>query len=58
MSFPRRVHDLFRARVKVHIDLVRDLAVVVRVSVVVRVLHQVAELRVLPRARLIEISVA
>ena len=58
MSFLRRVHDLFRARVKVHIDLVRDLAVVVRVSVVVRVLHQVVELRVLPRARLIEISVA
>ena len=58
MSFQRRGHDLFRARVKVHIDLVHDLAVVVLVSVVVRVLHQVAELRVLPRARLIEINVA
>jgi hypothetical protein len=58
MSFPLRVHDLFRARVKVHIDLVRDLAVVVRVLVVVLVLHQVADLRALPRARLIETSVA
>jgi len=58
MSFPRRVHDLFRARVKVHIDLVHDLAVVALVSVVVLVLHQVAELRALPRARLIETSVA
>jgi hypothetical protein len=58
MSFLRRVHDLLQALVKVHIDLVRDLAVVVRVSVVVLVLHQVADLRALPRARLIEISVA
>ncbi len=58
MSFLRRGHDLFRVRVKVHIDLVRDLAVVVRVSVVVLVLHQVADLRALPRARLIETSVA
>jgi hypothetical protein len=31
MSFLRRVHDLLQALVKVHIDLVRDLAVVVRV---------------------------
>jgi hypothetical protein len=57
MSFLRRVHDLLQALVKVLIDLVHDLAVVALVSVVVLVLHQVAELRALPRARLIETSV-
>jgi hypothetical protein len=31
MSFLRRVHDLLQALLKAHIDLVRDLAVVVRV---------------------------